>query len=79
MVKNCAYIKRFTPEQKKLLEKLSSELKIKNASDIFLHCLASYPELKSENERLKRFNERKQKKIETLTNAQCPPTTLTEI
>ena len=70
MIKEQAYIRKFTPKQKALLLKLSDELKIKNAKDVLLFCLENRQDLMNENARLKRFLDLKQKKIEVLTEAQ---------
>lgn len=67
MIKNSAYIRDFSPETKALLEQLSAELKMKNASDIFLYALEQFRDNKNEIARLKRLIEYKQKKINALT------------
>jgi len=70
MIKNSAYIREFSPETKALLEQLSAELKMKNASDILLHCLKHFVDNRNEIARLKRLIEYKQKKINALTGEQ---------
>lgn len=68
MIKNSAYIRKFTPAQKAMLEQLSVDLKMKNANNILLHCLEQYAGKENEIARLKRFLYRKQRKIEELQN-----------
>lgn len=68
MIKNSANIRKFTPEQKRQLEAVSKEEGIVNATDIFLFILDKYLDQKRQIERLKRFNEMKQQKIEDLTS-----------
>lgn len=63
MIKNSAYIRQFTPEQKRQIEAISAEHGIKNANEVLLFALAQYPEIA----RLKRLIEYKQRKIERLT------------
>lgn len=66
MIKNQAYIRSFSDNQKALLERISREEKIKNASDVFLFVLERYTELTNENARLKRLIAYKQKNIDQL-------------
>lgn len=70
MIKNSTYIKKFSPRHKELLEQLSAELKMKNASDILLHCLEQFVDNRNEIARLKRFLVLKQNKINALTGDQ---------
>lgn len=66
MIKVCTYIRNFTQEQRKLLERVSAEQKIKTVSKILFFTLEKYFEQKSEIERLNRIIAYKQKKIEKL-------------
>jgi len=77
MIKNSAYIRKFTPEHKRLLEAIAAEHKIKNANDVLLFVLEQHYSLKNERDRFIRFNDMKTKKIEALNkqvhanNQQC--------
>jgi len=66
MIKKQAYIRSFSREQKAQLEKIAEEEGLKNATDVFLHCLNEYYSVKQQNERLNRFLQNKNKKIEEL-------------
>lgn len=68
MIKSQIYIRKLTPEQKKQLEVIASEQKLKNGTDVFFHILEQYNEHKNEIARLKRINEYKQKKINRQEN-----------
>jgi len=63
VIKNSAYIRKFTPEQKRQIEAISAEHGIKNANDVLLFALEQYPVIA----RLKSIIEYKQRKIERLT------------
>jgi len=73
MIKKSAYIREFTQEQKKLVEQVAAEHKIKNANDVLLFVLEQHYPLKNERDRYIRFNEMKQKKINALTGVQPEP------
>ncbi len=66
MIKKQAYIRSFSQEQKAQLEKIAEEESLKNATDVFLHCLNEYHSVKQQNDRLNRFLQSKNKKIKEL-------------
>ena len=66
MIKKSAHIRQFTPEQKSQIERISKEEGLKNATDVLLFALDKYHDLKFKNELLKKYNARKQEKIEEL-------------
>ncbi|WP_417365588.1 hypothetical protein [Flavobacterium beibuense] len=66
MIKNSTYIRSFTPKQRKQLEKVAEEQKIKTVPDILFFTLDQYLEQRNEIERLKRIITYKQNKIERL-------------
>lgn len=67
MIKNSAHIRKFTPEQKKQLEAISVAQDIPTANNVLLFALDKYQQQLNEIDRLKRFLDMKQKKIEALT------------
>ncbi|MFL9844712.1 hypothetical protein [Flavobacterium rhizosphaerae] len=71
MIKNQAYIRKFTPRQKALLEEIATAENIKSAKDVFLFLLEAYPDMKNEIARLNRIIQYKQKKIDTLRADTC--------
>ena len=66
MIKNSAYVREFTPEQKKMLEAIALTQKLKNATDVFLFTLEQYNDSQQEIARLKRLLILKQNKINAL-------------
>ena len=68
MIKNSTYIRNFTPKQRKQLETVSSQEKIKTVPEILFYALDQYLEQKNEIERLNRIIQYKQNKIIKLTN-----------
>ncbi|MFP9114329.1 hypothetical protein ACLI1A_10315 [Flavobacterium sp. RHBU_3] len=66
MIKKMAYIRSFTDVQKQQLEKISAETGLKNASDVFLHCLEAYYTKQLEVERWKGIAAYKDKKVKKL-------------
>lgn len=68
MIKNSTYIRGFTTKQRKQLEQVQQEQKIKTVPEILFFTLDQYLEQKQDNERLKRIIEIKQRKIERLEN-----------
>lgn len=67
MIKNQIYIRKLTPDQKRQLEEIAAEKKLKNGTDVFFHILERYKEQKLEIERLNRIIQYKQNKINRLT------------
>ena len=70
MIKNCAYIREFTPAQKKQLEAIAAKQKLKNATDVFLFVLDQHQDLQNDIARLNRIIGLKQSKIEKLSELQ---------
>ena len=70
MIKNSTYIRSFTPLQRKHMQKIQDDEKIKTVPEILFFALNNYHEQKNEIERLKRIIEYKQRKIETLNSLQ---------
>lgn len=68
MIKNSTYIRSFTPAQRKQLEKVQDEEKIKTVPEILFFALENYIEQKKEIARLNRIIKYKQDKIDKLTN-----------
>lgn len=66
MIKNSTYIRGFTSEQRKNLEKVQTQEGFKTVPEILFFALDNYLDQKAEIERLKRIIEYKQKKIESL-------------
>lgn len=64
MIKNSTYIRSFTSEQRKNLEKVQTEQGFKTVPEILFFALDKYLDQKAEIARLKRIIEYKQKKIE---------------
>jgi len=64
MIKNSAHIRKFTPEQKRQMEVIAEEEGIVNANEILLFILDKYLDQKRQIERLNRFIEIKNQKIE---------------
>lgn len=67
MIKNSTYIRSFTAKQRKQLEQLQEEHKLKTVPDILFFALEKAIELKQDNDMLHRIIALKQKKIESLT------------
>jgi hypothetical protein len=67
MIKKSTYIRSFTPKQRKQLEQVQAEQKIKTVPEILFFTLDNYLEQKKEIGRLNRIIEYKQKKIDKLT------------
>ena len=70
MIKNSTYIRSFTPLQRKQMQKIQDDEKIKTVPEILFFALGNYQDQKNEIERLKRIIEYKQRKIETLNSLQ---------
>ena len=68
MIKNSTYIRSFTPKQRKQLEQVQQQTKLKTVPDNLFFALDGYLDQKKEIERLKRIIEYKQKKIDNLKN-----------
>jgi len=66
MIKDSAYIREFTPEQKRQLQAIADAQDIASAKNVLLFALEQYQAQQNEIARLKRFLEMKQKKIEAL-------------
>lgn len=67
MIKQSTYIRSFTPKQRKQLEQVQAEQKIKTVHKILFFTLDKYLDQQKEINRLNRIIEYKQKKIEKLT------------
>lgn len=67
MIKNSTYIRGFSPKQRKQLEALQAQTKLKTVPDLLFYALDNYDDKQKEVERLKRIIALKQKKIEALT------------
>lgn len=68
MIKKSSYIRGFSELQRKQMQKIQDEEKIKTVPEILFFALDKYQDQKQEILRLKRIIEYKQRKIETLTN-----------
>lgn len=68
MIKTSTYIRSFTAKQRKQLEQLQEQTKLKTVPDLLFFSLDSYLDQQKEIARLKRIIEYKQKKIERLTS-----------
>lgn len=66
MIKKSTYIRSFTVNQHKQLEKVAKEENIKTVPEILFFSLNSYLEQKQEIERLKRIIQLKKDKIDEL-------------
>lgn len=66
MIKSSTYIRSFTPVQKKQLEKISEDEKLKTTPEILFFALENYFEQKKEIARLNRIIQFKQNKYEKL-------------
>lgn len=67
MIKSSTYIRSFTAIQRKQLETVATEKKLKTVPDILFFALDNYLQQRMEIERLKRIIQYKQNKIEKLT------------
>ena len=67
MIKNSTHIRKFTPIQRQLLEKVAKAQKLKTVPDILFFALENFIEQEKEIARLNRIIEYKQKKIVNLT------------
>lgn len=70
MIKNSTYIRGFTAKQRKQMEQVQQEQKIKTVPEILFFSLDQYLELKQDVARLNRIIEIKQRKIERLENGE---------
>ena len=70
MIKKSTYIRSFTPLQRKQMQKIQDDEKIKTVPEILFFALDKYQDQQSEIERLKRLIEYKKRKIETLNSFQ---------
>jgi hypothetical protein len=68
MIKNSTYIRNFTSKQRKQLETVAAQEKIKTVPEILFFSLDHYLDQKKEIERLNRIIQYKQNKIIKLTN-----------
>jgi len=68
MIKKSTYIRGFSELQRKQMQKIQDEQKIKTVPEILFFVLDKYQDQKQEIERLKRIIEYKQRKIETLNS-----------
>lgn len=66
MIKNSTYIRSFTAEQRKNMEKVQADQGFKTVPEILFFALDKYLDQQTEIARLKRIIEYKQKKIERL-------------
>lgn len=66
MIKKSTYIRSFTPVQRKQLEQVSKEQKIKTTTEVLFFALENYLEQKKDIERLNRIIQYKQNKIDNL-------------
>ncbi|MBB1194843.1 hypothetical protein DNC80_14325 [Flavobacterium sp. SOK18b] len=69
MIKNSTYIRNLTPKQRKQLETVAQEQKLKTVPKILFYTLEQFLDQKKEIERLNRIIKYKQKKIEALENS----------
>ncbi|HEX8269789.1 MAG TPA: hypothetical protein VF581_07845 [Flavobacterium sp.] len=70
MIKKSTYIRSFTQSQRKQLQAVQQEQKIKTVPEILFFALEQYIDQKAEIERLKRLLQYKQNKIERLTKTE---------
>ncbi len=68
MIKKSVYIRGFSDKQRKQLEQVQAETKIKTVSEMLLYTLENYTDQRKEVERLTRIIAYKQAKIERLSN-----------
>lgn len=68
MIKNSTYIRKFTAKQRKQMEAIALEKKIKTAPEILFFALDNYIEQKKDIARLNRIIDLKQKKIDNLNS-----------
>lgn len=66
MIKKSTYIRGFTQKQRKQLEQVQQEQKIKTVPEILFFTLDKYLDQQKDIERLNRIIEYKQKKIDQL-------------
>lgn len=66
MIKNSTYIREFTPKQRKQMEQIQEQEKLKTVPDILFFALDGFLDQQKEINRLNRIIEYKQNKIETL-------------
>ena len=66
MIKKSTYIRNFTAKQRKQMEAVALEQKIKTAPEILFFALDKYNEQKQEIARLNRLIQYKQNKIDNL-------------
>lgn len=69
MIKSSTYIRSFTQQQRRNLEKLQRQKGFKTVPEILFFALDKYLEQDAEIERLKRIIQYKQNKIERLQNS----------
>lgn len=69
MIKSSTYIRSFTQQQRRNLEKLQQQKGFKTVPEILFFALDKYLEQDAEIERLKRIIQYKQNKIERLQNS----------
>lgn len=69
MIKSSTYIRSFTQQQRRNLEKLQQQEGFKTVPEILFFALDKYLEQDAEIERLKRIIQYKQNKIERLENS----------
>lgn len=69
MIKSSTYIRSFTLQQRRNLEKLQQQKGFKTVPEILFFALDKYLEQDTEIERLKRIIQYKQNKIERLENS----------
>lgn len=68
MIKQTAYIRKFSETQKAELKRISEQTGIKSVTKILFYVLEKYSELQQDKARLQRIIEMKQKKIEQKQN-----------
>ncbi|WP_395043146.1 hypothetical protein [Flavobacterium sp.] len=66
MIKNSTYIRTFTPLQRKQLQLVEQQEKLKTVPDILFYALDKFLDQQKEIERLKRIIEYKNKQIQSL-------------
>lgn len=66
MIKNSAYIRKFSTKQKQALEKIATNNKILTAKKVLLFTLEKFADQQAEIDRLNRLLDYKQKKIKKL-------------
>lgn len=69
MIKSSTYIRSFTQQQRRNLQKLQQQKGFKTVPEILFFALDKYLEQDTEIERLKRIIQYKQNKIERLENS----------